>query len=277
MSTWGPGLYQDDLAKDVQDHYKDQLHRGKAGATVTQELEAQYQEALSDAEDAPIFWFALADTQWNLGRLEETVKIQALKYLESGIDLRRWNADPAGFRKRTQVLEALRKKLLSAQPPEKKISQYRLYYCQWELGDVYAYRLSSEYAKETGADGKYLFFIKVGEKIWHPGHRIPVVYFYWKISDRILHLDELEELSYIPQFFSPEAYKRSPQRAVKYSLALLNTSAKAIPQKQLTYMGNVGKPERMTNEDPNPYPVSWKDFEKYIVDNFRAWGCPGRQ
>lgn len=52
--------------------------------------------------------------------------------------------------KRKQVLNELRKKLNTLQPPEKKVSQYRLYHCQWKVGDMYAYQLEGEYAKERG-------------------------------------------------------------------------------------------------------------------------------
>lgn len=27
----------------------------------------------------------------------------------------------------------------------------------------------------------------------------------------------------------------------------------------------------MSNEDCNSYQVSWKNFEKYIIDDFQAW------
>lgn len=75
-------------------------------------------------------------------------------------------------------LVKLQRKLLSEQPNEKKIHQQKLYRCDWENGDVYAYRLTSVYAKEKGLINKYLFFVKIDEQTWHPGHVIPVVYFY---------------------------------------------------------------------------------------------------
>ena len=56
------------------------------------------------------------------------------------------------------------------------MSQYRLYHCQWKVGDMYAYQLEGEYAKERGLNGKYLLFYKIAESIWWPGHVIPVVY-----------------------------------------------------------------------------------------------------
>ena len=154
MGTWGPKLYQDDLAEDVRDYYKDQLHRGKKGIDITQELLVQYQIVISDSEEASVFWFALADTQWNLGRLEDKVKETALKHILLGDDLERWKIEnPKLAKAREQTIEELRQKLLSPQPPEKKVTQYKIYRCEWKYGDVYAYQLESDLAEEKGLYG----------------------------------------------------------------------------------------------------------------------------
>lgn len=272
MGAWGPKLYQDDIAEEVRDYYKDQLHRGKTGKEITQELMAQNEDIISDPDDAPVFWFALADTQWNLGRLENLVKEQALKHIHTRYNLSRWEAKNTKEAKiRAKILEELHQKLLSSQPPEKKISQYKLYHCEWKVGDVYAYQLVGDYAKEKGMYGKYLHFIKVDEKEWYPGHIVPIVYFYWITTDKLLGLDELNTIDYMPQFFVPDVYKNNPERQRLYALTLLSTSSKVIPKKSLTFIGNVSGVKRVDDEDPNSYKVSWKDFEKYIVDNFQIW------
>ena len=272
MGAWGPRLYQDDIAEEVRYEYKDQLHRGKTGKEITQELIAKNEYVIADQDDGPVFWFALADTQWNLGRLEDFVKENALNHIREGSDIRRWEQeDPKDAKVRAKTLEALRQKLLSPQPPEKKISQYRLYRCEWKIGDVYAYRLEGEYAQENGMDGKYLYFVKVDEDTWHPGHIVPIVYFYWTIEDRLLSLDEIKGIDYIPQFYSPDAYKKYPDFRKLYILLLLNTSSRVIPKKRLTFIGNIGEVKRMENEDLNEYYVRWKDFDKYIINNFKNW------
>ena len=38
---------------------------------------------------------------------------------------------------------------MTQQPPEKKVSLYHLYYCQWKIGDIYSYQLDGEAAKKT--------------------------------------------------------------------------------------------------------------------------------
>ena len=149
MGTWGVNLYQDDTALDVKEEYKYKLHMGKTNEEATEEIIEENQDLIEDIEEQSLFWFVLADTQWNLGRLEEYVKNEALKYIELGTDLERWKDDTKLYEKRRKVLEKLREKLLTPQPEEKKISKYRIYKCEWKIGDVFAYKLKSEYAKQN--------------------------------------------------------------------------------------------------------------------------------
>lgn len=109
MGAWGPGLYQDDVALDVRDYYKDQLHRGKEGEQITQELIAQNSDILEDPDDGPVFWLALADVQWKMGRLENVVKQNALNIIDENVDLMRWqHEEPGCVKKRLHMLSELK-------------------------------------------------------------------------------------------------------------------------------------------------------------------------
>ena len=275
MGTWGPKLYQDDIAEGVRDYYKDKLHRGKNGNEITRELIEQNQDIIFDSDDAPVFWFALADTQWNFGRLEDDVKRQALHYIENGSGLKRWEEEKnyKDLKIRHKVISELKQKLLSPQPQEKKIAQYKLYRCKWNTGDVYAYQFCGDYAQKSGFNNKYIFFVKVDEAVWHPGHIIPVVYCYNLLEDRLLSIQDLKNTEYLPQFFNPEVYIKNPSKKILYLLALLSTSSRVIPENQLTFIGNIQNVERINKEDINPYQVYWKDFERYIIDNFLKWNA----
>ena len=83
MGTWGPGLYQDDVACDIKSEYVNRLKIGQTNIEATQDM-IDYNECyIDDEEDAPIFWFALADTQWKYGRLLPEVRDEALKLIKS--------------------------------------------------------------------------------------------------------------------------------------------------------------------------------------------------
>lgn len=74
MGAWGTSLYANDTTCDIRGDYIDKLRRGKSNEEATQELIDQYKDIEGDREEEPLFWFALADTQWNYGRLLPEVK-----------------------------------------------------------------------------------------------------------------------------------------------------------------------------------------------------------
>lgn len=306
MSAWGPQLYQDDIAEEIREYYKDQLHRGKTGEEITRELIEQNKHIISDSDDAPVFWFALADTQWNLGRLENFVKEQALNSIRDGRDLRRWETeDPSGAQIRARALFELEQKLLSPQPPEKKVPQYQLYRCAWKAGDVYAYPLNSSYAREKGLYGRYFLFHKIGETHYYPGHTIPIVRVkITKGNERPTNAEEYDQLEYVQT--SATRYEdrflpidgRRPQEDIaeksklkyevddsgflpQYRLALINTSKRVIP-KSLSLIGNyrnVKPPEKefVPHSELSIPCFPWKIFDKMMIDlycgyNLRQFG-----
>jgi hypothetical protein len=91
---------------------------------------------------AAVFWLALAVTQWKCGRLEERVKNEALRVIEDGSALHLWRGSPLE-RKRAAVLDATKQQIESPQPPLRKIAKVFRATCDWEPGELIAYRLLS--------------------------------------------------------------------------------------------------------------------------------------
>ncbi|MCJ7824680.1 MAG: hypothetical protein MUP44_07265 [Anaerolineales bacterium] len=143
MGTWGTGLYSDDTACDVRNDYRDILGDGISEPEATKRIIAQWKRELSDSDIAPVFWLALADVQWRLGRLQESVKKEALTIIENGSDLARWHTDKKLEKKRKIVLMRLGEKLNKAQPEEKKVKKRYINSTDWNLGDVYSFKLQS--------------------------------------------------------------------------------------------------------------------------------------
>lgn len=306
MGIWGPGIYQDDLAADIRDYYKDQLRRGKQGEEITNDLLTQYQITLSDSDEAPVFWFSLADTQWDLGRLEDKVKNAALKHICAGDNLSRWKEEnPKTAIAREQVIERLHQKLLSPQPPKKKISQYRIYTCEWNVGDVFAYQLQSDIAKEKGLYGRYFLIQKIDETIWHPGHTVPIIYTKITNDTKVpLNVEEYDSQEYIQtgsvhykdRFFPIDMSRPQEDIAEKskikyqvdeygflpeYRAVLLNTSKKIITT-NLIYVGNFSSATRpeiefVPHSKHNIIPVSWKQgtetFETKMIKLYEGYNC----
>ena len=294
MGAWGANLYQDDVALDVKDEYKDNLRRGKTNEETMQEIIDKYQELLEDEEDRGVFWLALADTQWNLGRLDEQVKKQALEIIELGTDLKRWEINEKLYNKRKEILEKLKEKLLSPQPEEKRMPKYRTYKCEWKNGDVFAYQLKSEYAKEQGLEGRYLIIQKIDEIDWYPCSTIPLVRVKITEDKTIPKTEkEIDELEYIQTWFT--SYERrfagfSALRPLKdqikgmsfntdeygllpeYMVSIVITS-KNMTKGKLTYLGNYINITPPQNEfipicKDNFPKILWKDFEERLMEMY---------
>lgn len=289
MGTWGPKLYQDDIASDIKSIYIDRLKRGKTTEEITADLKNNYAEEIADPDDGPIFWMALAEIQWKYGRLLPEVRDRAIESINRGTDQARWEKEnPKQAPVRRKVLEALRVQLLSPMPNPKKVSQYHLYHCPWMLGDVYAYQLTSDYAQQHGWVGRYLLFHKVGETLWWPGHTIPVVRVKLTLDDKLPQSEEtFDRLEYIQYGRSEPSVpgERQIQRycatanpdadgwAPEYQIGLLCTSKRVIP-KSLFFLANY---QNVTPPDIeiidvgtglNIPTVYWKDLEQKTIDRY---------
>lgn len=217
------------------------------------------------------------------------MKERALFYIHEGSNLERWKEEaPKEAKKREQVLKKLEDKIMSPQPPEKKVSQYRLYRCSWKPGDVYAYLLEGEYAAKRGLAGEYLLFQKVDEYSWYPGHIIPIVRVKLTNGKQLpKDRDEIERLEYIQvdccgdveiecMSFGEASVAEKLRDDCGYPpifrVGLLNTSQRAIPKK-LIYIGNfpdITPPDKefIPKNELRITACAWKKIEEDIVERY---------
>lgn len=143
MGAWGTGIFSDDTACDVRDSYIDLIGDGLSGPEATKRLISDWSRTVDDPDDGPVFWLALAATQWRKGRLEEFVLRRAIGVIEAGTDLARWSTNPRDYKERRAVLDKLRAQLTSPQPPAKRIAKRFRDSNDWSVGDLVSYRLRS--------------------------------------------------------------------------------------------------------------------------------------
>lgn len=273
MGAWGVKLYQSDTATDIKDEYIEQLRSGKSNEEIVNDMIAENEDIISDDEEAAEFWFALADTQWKYGRLLPYVKEKALEYLNRTEHLDVWEEEgEKDYKARIKVLEELKQQLLSPMPEVKKVSQFRIYKCEWKIGDVFAYKFTSKYSEEKGFYDKYIIFRKVSEGVWCPGHVVPIIHVYKMLYKDVPDIKYLNGLSYLPLSGFPE-YMDIKNEKIKYRVELLNTSPRVIPRNNLIYLGNIKEVLLPSNEviSVNPYAINWKDFESHMIKYYEAW------
>lgn len=282
MGAWGTNLYDNDSASDIRDDYVDKLRRGKTNEEVTEELIEDNRCIFGDGEEEPLFWFALADTQWNYGRLLPEVKEKALYFLSQDTELERWKeSGEKKLKAWMETLDKLREKLNSEPPPPKKVSKYRLYNCKWNLGDVFAYKFQSDYSKQKGFYGKYVVLRKVSEASLWPGHIIPVIKVYKCMFEEIPSIDKIKDYDILEQWFLRSAFEDNPDLKQIYTLELCFCSDKSIPKNNLTLIGNLPGDDMVPYKGNDMYTrsitVGWegskynRTIEKHIIDMYLEW------
>ena len=70
MGVWGTSIFSDDLAADLRGDYRTMIGDGLSGPEATDRLLKSWMPSPDkDPDLAPVFWLALAVTQWKCGRL----------------------------------------------------------------------------------------------------------------------------------------------------------------------------------------------------------------
>ena len=205
MGTWGTGLYQDDTTCDVKEEYLNLLKIGTEPEEAMEEMIINWEDCIEDVEEGPLFWFALAETQWRYGLLDEKVKEIALQYIEEGIDLERWEEDPKLYTKRKAELEMLKEKLESEQPRRKKIPKMTFKRAKWKVGDIILYQILNENLKDHKWYKKYVLLKMVGTNKYNVGSLPREKYYdeyellslYNWIGDKEIDIEKIDELKII--------------------------------------------------------------------------------
>lgn len=175
MGAWGVGLYRDDVTCDVRSDYVNRLKVGLSNIDATKDLIELNLDFIEDPDDGPLFWLALADTQWKYGRLLPEIKEIALEYIRSCTDLEKWKENKKQYEKRKKVLDELEERLNSPMPPEKKVSKLVIRKAKWKIGDVLLYRINNadiikhEIVTNSKWNHKYVMFRVIGVATFNIG------------------------------------------------------------------------------------------------------------
>ena len=267
MGAWGVGLYQDDVTCDIRAEYLNRLRLGFTNMEATIDVIDSNMDYIADEEDGPLFWFALAETQWKYGRLLPEVKEEALKCIDSGTDLERWKDNKKMYEKRKLVLESLALKLNSPQPPEKKVSKLVIKKANWEVGDVLLYKICDRNSekerifKESKWHNKYILLRVLGIARFNIGslpkeysHEKNVVGIYNWVGDQEPDPEILERLELL----------KSDGKLIKKILCLTVRDLKSIEFKVIKKDAEYGK---KNGEITNSQGIDWLD-PYHIDDDF---------
>lgn len=151
MGAWGTGIFSDDLALDVKEDYNTMLHYFDDDNEILEIMKKRYSETFELEDELSVFWYALAYSQWQKGRLDDETKSQALYYIdnpESDGNLTLWKEEKSLYNKRLKVLQELKNKINSPQPERKTYKLLQGVGAKFEIGDIVRYQLGeNEYKK----------------------------------------------------------------------------------------------------------------------------------
>ena len=142
MGAWGTAIFSDDVAADIREDWRDHIGDGLSPEAATQQVLADYADAVQDQDESGVVWLALAVCQWRTGRIVQSVLDRAIEIIDDGSDLRRWEWEqqPRQRQARAQVLAKTRDLLLSPPPEPRRIPRRRRSETLFGPGDVLSYR-----------------------------------------------------------------------------------------------------------------------------------------
>ena len=153
MGVWGTGLFSDDVACDIRDHYRQLLEDGAEDGAATQSTLEKFAPCFEDSDGIALIAFAV--TQSKLGRLEPDVRDRAVAIIDAGADLTVWEREnPKLLPKRRAVLDKARTQLTGPQPRRRRLrppKRRTLRPCRWRRSCSRASTASGPVARGAGA------------------------------------------------------------------------------------------------------------------------------
>ena len=283
MGTWGTTLYSNDTTCDVRDTYMGFLKENLGNQEAFEKTLEEYKELIGDKDEEPLFWFALAETQWKVGRLTPDVKEKALTWIEKDGGIALWEESGVSSSGWKKTLGKLKEKLESPMRSEKKFRKPAVINQNlWNIGDVYAYQIHTEGTKKYGTFGKYVIIQKMGESPHRPLYLkstdVPEeplmmrIHVFDKLFEKIPSLEDMEGLRLLPFGHSghPPAKDELTREALTMNALMEIYKKKDYPESHLFYLGNASVPANKIIK-PNTNPTLWNLFGRDCSKSFQRW------
>lgn len=183
MGTWGFSVTGNDTAQDLLSEYQAAFFYNDP-ETAFKKIDSYVRENICDETDEEEwcnYFYSLADYMWKKGLLTDEIRDKAVQMIDSGFGMEIWRlSGEKAAAKRTAALEKFKEKLLSPQPPRKKITISLCTKPVFEVGDIIAMQLQTAgktYTKIASIDrpmtdeefhafdGKFILIRKVSDLI----------------------------------------------------------------------------------------------------------------
>lgn len=268
MGFWGSSLYANDTTNDVRDTYMEYLMDQLSDQDAYDKTMERFADYFKYEDEEPLVWYALAETQWSVGRLTPDVKEKALYWLERKGGLKLWLETPSKGKGWLKTLDKLKEKLNSPMPQRKNVRRPDpVDNNLWNINDIYAYQFHEKNAQELGYAGKYMVLQKIGEgyPIWETDLYMCVQMFDG-IFDHLPTLEELEGVRILPiDFPDRSTFAKDP---IWMSAYFGVYKKRNYPKKYLTFLGNrkiIANNMKCTRE------WSWAQVDGALYRAYQRW------
>ncbi|RTY85668.1 hypothetical protein [Flavobacterium sp. GT3R68] len=146
MGAWGTGISSNDTYADIYGQFIDLYNEGFTVPEITKRLIDENDETISIVEDAPNFWFAIANGQWECKDLKEEIFSKVEYLINSGEDIRIWKeleASLADIKSREKALEKFLSKLKTEKDKPRKRTKKKFYNSVYQKGDCLTYLMDN--------------------------------------------------------------------------------------------------------------------------------------
>lgn len=146
MGAWGTGISSNDTYADIYGQFIDLYNDGYSPSEISDELVRANQETIEMYEDAPNFWYAIANAQWECNALQNDVLERVRRYIDSKEDLNIWEelgATKADLKAREKVLRKFLEKLETTKKNPRRRKTKKFFDSLFTKGDCLVYRMSN--------------------------------------------------------------------------------------------------------------------------------------
>ena len=274
MSAWGTSLYANDWTCDVRDTYIGFLEAKFSNAVAYEKTIESFCDYL-DTELEPLLWYALADTQWALGRLMPDVKDKAMFWIENKGGLGIWDENLARVNGWKKTMASLKARLDKQPPKEKKIESPAEYqYNPGDIGDVFAYKFHSTEAQRLGFHGKYILLQKLGSRESFNGYICPHFIFFDMLFNEIPTTISLQDIRILP-FDVPERFMPSGRNQdfpfLNMSAVLELSQKRGNPSKYMKCIGNFPLVQCDLTHIDYRSEFAWDCIEETLLYYYSEW------
>ncbi len=157
MGTWNTSVTGNDTAKDLYIEYTAAFYKFDVEEALKR-IDSYIRTEMfdeSDEEEWCNYIYSLADFMWKKGILTDSIRNKAVEMIDSGFGLALWEeAGEKTLNSRKKKLDEFKEKLLSPQPPKKKIKPNVNTERIFDDGDIIAVQLQTSGKPYTEQDSK---------------------------------------------------------------------------------------------------------------------------